>query len=591
MRFIQITSEDEIIDVIDRVFDTTVALDCESTDKNPRKAEIISVVISLDGKTAYSIPAKYLPLLARLANARKLILQNFKYDYQLLFLHGLDLSNTPFTDIMLLHHLIDETKDHDLDSMVKEHFNDPYKEVFWKKHKTFESAPSDEALEYECKDAIYTYRLHDIYTRILNNRVYLVDHVHNLAKALYYTEITGVRVNLDLMLKTKGEMGGRIATYLPKLRQEHDEACNLWELNKWLTELDKRKTAKGKAGVPKPQFNFGSNTQMQWLLYEYYNMPVLKKTEAKLPSTDYETIEKLSVDYPILQTYKDYIDIKTIYGTFVEGLLERVEERKIYPSFNINGTVTGRISHSNPNMGNMPKDGPYRNFFLPDNESVIIGADYSQLEVVIEANLTGDTNLARIVNEGVSKHDITAEGLKIGRDLAKTLNFAMGYHCGPKKVQKLLKCSFEEAQYQWNKYWELYKGCRDLKMLTDAEVDANLPITNLFGRIRHLSVSNGLPEWQIDGMKRQAYNFKIQGPGADFTNRSFYLFSQWLRENDFGRALWSVHDEVVASVKPKYYEQCKSKLTTIMVSMGNEYKLKIPLSSKAYGPLDCWSKA
>lgn len=338
-------------------------------------------------------------------------------------------------------------------------------------------------------------------------------------------------------------------------------------------------------------FNFGSNTQIQWLLYDALKLPITKKTKAKKPATDYETIELLEKDHPKLKTYKDYIEIKTIYGTFVEGLLEKVRNERIYPSFNVNGTTTGRISHSAPNMGNMPKEGPYRSFFRPSPGHAIVGADYSQLEVVIEANLTGDKNLAKIILEGASKHDITNDEMKLkDRHLAKTLNFAMGYHCGVGKLKKLLGCSYKEAEYQWNKYWEVYKGCRDLKLQTDAQVVAGQPIQNLVGRLRHLSESFA-QEWELAAAQRQAYNFLIQGPGADFTNEALYKSSEWLQRFKYGRALFSVHDEVVLDVKREYSTITSEYLVHTMEQIGSKYALKIPLSAKPYLLLDAWAKA
>lgn len=590
MQFISIDSEAQVLDLVSGITNADLALDTETTDKDPRKADLLKIVLSFDGQTAYSIPAKFLPLLVNLKQAKRLRIQNFKYDYHVLYRHGLDLLEVSVVDPMLLHHLIDENSEHSLEYFCKTYYNDSYKEVFWDKYKKYEDASAEDALEYECKDAIYHYLIVDRFLDDLKGKEALIDHVHSLALALLRTEIRGIRVDVPLMQKTKEDLGGRIATYLPELRGLFSNECEEWELEKWSTELEKRKTTKGKALVPRPNFNFASNTQVQWLLYDKLGLPVKKKTQAGKPATDYETIEKLVDLCPRLKTYKDYIDIKTIYGTFVEGLLERVDEERIYPGFNVNGTVTGRISHSNPNMGNMPKEGVYRNFFLPDPGYRIIGADYSQLEVVIEAHVTGDKNLARIVMDGVSKHDITAEGLKIPRDVAKTVNFALGYHCGIKKLSKILACSYQEAEYQYNKYWEVYSGCRDLKLVTDSYVDMGQPLINLFGRQRRFPMKFAA-EWHKEAAKRQAYNFMIQGPGGDFMNKAFYLAHKRFKKSGIGNMLWTVHDEAVGEAKIGREVEASHNLVQIMEDVPKEYNLKFPLKAQPYGPFERWQKA
>lgn len=586
MQFRAVNSYEEA-EIIFNTLPPTISLDTETTGLNPRDDQILRFVVSPDGEIAYSFRKEYLPILLT-RRFEYIYAQNFKFDWAILYHHGIDLTDTPRIDAMLLHHLIDENADHGLGAMVKERYDDGYKDEFWAKYKTYESAPPEEALAYECKDAIYTYRLCQLFANMVEPR--LIDHVHRLAHSLYLTELRGVRIDQPLMEATRVDMGGRIDTYLPALREEFLTECTQWELDAWFKAAEKLKTPKGRANTKRPTFNFGSGQQMQWLIYDALGAPITKKTKAGAPSTDYDAIESLLGAYPRLKTYHDYIEIKTIFGTFVEGLLERVEDGRVYPSFNVNGTATRRISHSNPNLGNQPKEGPYRNFYLPDEGDELGGSDFEQLEIVIEANLTGDKNLAKIIMEGASKHDITAQGLKIPRDLAKTVNFALGYHCGVYKLKSLLKCSAQEAQYQYDKYWELYSGVRDLKLLTDAEVDAGLPIKNLFGCFRHLPATFG-KDWEREAAKRQAYNFKIQGVGAEFTNLALYRTSERLEASGRGRAMWSVHDEVLISARKQHIQEEIAALASAMSGIGKEYGFKLPLSAKPYGPLKRWAKA
>jgi DNA polymerase I len=586
MRFIELKDEGEVSGVI-RDLPESVALDCETDSKEPRKARLLSVSIAA-GDTAYIIPAELLQELSPL-KSRHLILQNFKYDFQVLYRHGLDLTNCTFHDTMLMHHIMDENSEHGLDSMVQAYFKDNYKEAFWKQYKTFEEAPKEVQLEYQGKDAIYTYKLHQFYSKYLDDKRDLVLHVHRLARSLYLTEVYGVRVNLPLMQDTKVSMQAEIESYLPKLREQFFDNCQVWELSKWSSEIDKRKSLKGKLNVPKPRFSFSSDPQISWLLYQSLKLPVLTKTKKGNPSTDYETLVELEKTHPSVELLRRYKGAKTLFSTFVEGMLGKVEGDRIYPEFNVNGTHTGRISHKNPNLGNIPKEGVIRNFFIPDEGRKLGGADFSQLEVVIEANFSRDKNLIKIIKDGASKHDITAQEMKISRDHAKTLNFAMQYRCSPYKVAKLLDCSAEEATYHWNKYWEVYAGVKALMDHVDGLLDSGQPIVNPFGRARHFpdSFAN---KYEHERAKRQAYNALIQGTGADITHRAFYLMSERLVSNRHGRMLWEVHDELLAEIDAKYFAEEIEILVNIMESVGRELKFDIPLKAKAYGPLDCWVK-
>lgn len=602
MKFISLTESSSVESTLSNL-PACIALDTEYTHRDvaevgvpdPRTATLLSIVIAFDHETSYSIPASLVHQLLPLVKCSIIYLQNFKVDYEILARYGLDLTQTKFRDTMLMHHLIDENPPHSLDYMVTTYFGDDYKTVFWGKYNSIDEATPEDRLEYECKDAIYTYKLGVLFDKVLKDRQDLVEHVHRLALSLYWTETEGLSVDCRLINETKDTMGAEIEGLFPAMRAEFLPHAQSWEMQEWVKELDKRKTPKGKANVPCPSFNFGSDRQLSWLMYQSLELPVLKRTKrtpkggGNLPSVDYETFELLEAQGHYMGSVKKYKQLKNLYGTFVLGLLERVEDGYIYPEFNVNGTATGRISHSNPNMGNMPKEGPFRNFFLPGDGMHIFGADYAQLEIILEANLTKDPNTVRIITEGASKHDITAVELKIPRELAKTINFAMGYRCSPFRIQKILKCSANEAQYLWNKYWETYHGVRELQRYCDKRIAEGLPIVNPFGRERHLPTEFE-NEKDRARAQRQGYNALIQGTGGDCMNRAFYLTSEELRVSGKGRMLFSVHDEGVGESNKEDVSWAMGRLVHHMQSLTQYLQLDIPLTAVAYGPLDKWAK-
>ncbi len=492
---------------------------------------------------------------------------------------------------MLLEHLVDERLDHGLGDFALREFSDNYKEEFWSKYKTYQEAPKEEAYEYEMRDGCYTFAAGTKYLEATSRKLDLVRHVHKLQWALFDTEIKGIAVDLELMKRTKEEMGNRIQGYLPRLRSEFDDLCKIWELKKWQEEISKRSTDKGKSGVAKPVFKFSSDTQLRTLLYDesYLGLEVKQKTKKGSPSTSYDSLKELSEEHPEISTIVKYKEEKAVYSTFVEGMLERVEDdQKIYPGFFINGTATGRISHNNPNMGNLPTEGVIRNFFKPDNGNSIIGADYSQLEVVVEANLTEDPQLLKIINEGASKHDITAIGLGLSRDVAKTLNFALQYGAGVHKISKLLGTSHSASEDIFKRYWTLYSGVKALKDQTCKILEETGEVTNLFGRIRHFDKPKN--EFEQAKQQRQAYNHLIQGVGADITNMATYLISDKFKDLSLGRLWFSVHDEIVTEVRNDLIDQAKDVIVKCMEEPNVYLNLKYPVQCKLYGPMQCWGK-
>lgn len=566
-----------------------ISLDTEYSELNIKKAKLLSISIGVSPDLTY-ILKEFGLVRDFLKNAEVIFTWNGTVDAYMLDSAGYSFPRERMLDGMLMEHLIDERVSHSLGDYALRSFNDSYKEEFWEKYKSYQEAPEDEANEYEMRDGCYTFIAGTQYLKQLSNQLELVRHVHRLQWALFDTEIKGIKVNKDLIIQTKQTMSKQINEYLPRLREEYHDAITVWELDKWKTELGKRSTDNGRSRVQRPEFSFASGQQVSWLLYDCLEYTSEEKTKKGNPSTSYETLKGISIDHPELKTLVDYKEAKAVYSTFVEGMLDRVEEdNRIYPGFFVNGTTTGRISHNNPNMGNLPTDGVIRNFFIPDEGNCIIGADYSQLEVVIEANLTQDKQLLRIINEGASKHDITAEGLGIDRNSAKTLNFALQYGAGAKKVSKILGLSFKDSEDIFRRYWELYSGVKALKDITTKEVQDKGQVTNLFGRTRHFDEPEN--HFEAGKQERQAYNFLIQGVGADMMNMAAYLIQEDALKSGWGRLWFSVHDEAVAECKNDLVEQAIDAIVKSMDIPNDYLKLVYRVQVKTYGPFDCWRKA
>ena len=604
-----------------RIMPDVVAIDTEYVSGNPRTTELLLVIVA-DSDRAWAISPSLLPMLTPTIRARKLVfLQDYNHcDTIILLKHGCDLRGTNVHNLIDMHHLLDENAPHDLDARVFAGWGDDYKQRFWNTYGAFEEAPPDEGLEYACKDAIYTYRLGaDNYTNLTCLRAHtfaasqkkailsnLYDHVRKLSAALLETELNGLCVNEKLIRDTKGPMEEQINAYLPKLREQFKDQCEIWELQEWAKIAGKLKTYKGRSNVARPPYNFESDKQLAWLVYGQtggLGLPAEVLTKKKNPSTAYEALESLAKRYPQIQSLVDFKALKGIYATFVKGMLERVDNGRIYPHFNVSGTSTGRISHSDPNMGNLPKEGVIRNFFIPSPGHVIIGADYAQLEVVVELNLTEDPGLKEIILGGASKHDLfkaelDAAGFNLPRSQVKNVNFALQYDAQAPKIAQMIEgckhgykkpCSCKDrAQRIIDIFYTKFSGVKRLKAETSAILARDGMVTNIAGRTRRFTAPRS--EYEKAKQERQAYNFLIQGPAGEACNRAFYRFHQFTQESGTGRALFSVHDEIVAESNKDNADHFMTNLTRIMEYSTQDFNFKYPLTAKAYGPLTFWQK-
>lgn len=567
----------------------TVALDIETTGLS-RTDKILSAAVT--GPTANDVAFFGPEMLHELQLAPegiRFVLHNAPFDLKHLAWAGVRLHDRfEYADTLILSHLLDENGEHGLGALVKRYFNDDYKEEFWSKYKKAEDAPKDALAEYNARDVRYTLLLYiSIREKLSDDRIpeQLVYHVHSLQRSLLETEIAGIAVDRDYLMQKGLELKTTIEALLPKMRACVADEISLIETNEWLKQINLRKTDVGRARVKRPEFSFDSSKQLLELLYEQLKLPKQYNEKSKNLSVDYDSLEKIKDKHPVIGYIQEYREAQKIYGTYIEGTLDRMVEGRIYPSFNVAGTATGRISHSNPNMGNLPRAGGIRGMFIPDPGHVFISADFSQLEVCLSAHFTRDTNLLRIVNEGASQHDITAAALNIPRNTAKTVNFAMQYGCSHFKVSKTLGVSEAEGKKAYDKYWETYQGQKRVMDECGSKVDNGEPIISPFGRRRRFEVRQR-NSW--DSAYRQAWNALVQGTGSDCTSRAFYLADLKLRNRSLGRALFTVHDEIICQVKKEAAEEAQKILLDTMSSVGVELGLTVALRAEGSGACERW---
>lgn len=535
--------------------------------------------------------AELLPELLEAPEGSVYVMHNASFDLKMMAWHGVRLHDKyDYVDSLVMAHLSDENGSHSLGDLVEQRYGDAFKKEFWETYdvKKVSEIPEEALRQYNSKDVHYTLRLYrDLEVCLASDGVprSLVEHVHALQRSLLETEINGIAVDQSYLLEKGVDLRTRIEKLLPQMRNLVASEVEVIECDDWVREIEKRKTPAGRARVARPVFSFDSAKQLQGLLYSNLGLPEQRNDKTKAVSTDYDSLEKIKDRHPVIPLILEYREAQKIYGTYIEGTLERMVEGRIYPSFNVAGTATGRISHSNPNMGNIPREGGIRGMFVPDPGNVLLSADFSQLEVCLSAHFTRDENLLRIVNEGASQHDITSASLKISRGLAKTVNFGMAYGCSHFKVAKVLGVSNEKGKEAYDKYWETYSGQKRVMDECSAKVDRGEPIISPYGRRRRFEARKR-PAW--DGAYRQAWNALVQGTGSDCTSRAFYLADARLRDLGIGKALFTIHDEVLIHVRKDRWEEGQKILVDTMQSVGNEIALTIQLKAEPSGACDRW---
>jgi len=498
---------------------------------------------------------------------------------------------------MLLDHLADENRPHSLDSHIQEISQSTYKKDFWEKYDDWNNADESDKYNYVMMDVVYTQYAHERIEESLKKQGISIDlcqHVHKLAFALLDTRLKGLRIDVKKLVSLGEELFSLIKETEQKMLCSSQPQRELLELNMWSEAIEKAYTPKGKKWkeIPKPSLNFASSAQIGRLLYDYIGLPEQLNSKTKKRTVDDDALEKLGDAHPLLIDLRNYRKYCKMQSAFIDGIRDKLEGNRIYPDYNVNGTVTGRLSHASPNVAQIPSSEEWakiRNVFIPEDGYDVISADYGMLEVVIAAHYSQDPNLLKIINEGASKHDITAEALGVDRASAKTLNFALQYQCGPNKVAKILGVSSKEGQYFYDKYWETYSGEKRVIDECKKRIDDGLPIITLYGRHRRFP-KQFAQQWEKEAAYRAGYSALIQGSGADLTSEAFYLIAKWLKDNGLGRAWFTVHDEILVEADRAATGTTQRQLEHYMLSVGKNRGLSIDLIVEVSTPSKFWTK-
>lgn len=344
------------------------------------------------------------------------------------------------------------------------------------------------------------------------------------------------------------------------------------------------------------EFNINSPKQLGEVLFEKLMLPSGKKTKTGY-STNAEVLERLRRYHPIIDDILEYRQVTKLKGTYVDGLLKTIgEDSRCHTTFKQTGTATGRLSSVNPNLQNIPirteAGRRFRKYFTAsDTNSVLIDADYSQIELRVLAHMSHDPNMteAFVSGEdihtatscrifGVSPDEVTVEM----RKRAKAVNFGILYGMGDFSLADDLKISRAQAKEYIDSYLSSYQGIESYLEETIEGAKKDGYATTMFSRRRYIPELSAPNKMVRNFGERVARNSPIQGSSADIIKIAMINVDKKLKESGLGaRLLLQVHDELLVEC-PR--ENAEAVLDLLRGEMENAVKLDVPLKVEAqYG--------
>jgi DNA polymerase-1 len=357
------------------------------------------------------------------------------------------------------------------------------------------------------------------------------------------------------------------------------------ELGRKMLELEAR--AHEIAGQP---FNLGSPKQLAEVLFEKQGIKPIKKTPGGAPSTDEETLEKLALDYPLPKAILEYRSVSKLKSTYTDKLPRMVNARtgRVHTNYAQAVAVTGRLSSTDPNLQNIPvrtaEGRRIREAFIAPPGSVIVSADYSQIELRIMAHLSGDSGLLEAFANGEDVHRATAaEVFGITREevssqqrrYAKVINFGLIYGMSAFGLAANLGIERSAAASYIDRYFARYPGVKAYMDRTRNAAQERGYVETAFGRRLWLPDIRSGNQGRRQGAERAAINAPMQGTAADIIKLAMIAVQGWLEASKLhAKLIMQVHDELVLEVPLDELDIVKANVPRLMT---NVTKLDVPL--------------
>lgn len=562
------------------------AFDTETDNVDHVHAKLVGISLSVEPYQAAYIPLAHqylgvpeqLPLTEVLAKLKpvlenpeiKKIAQNAKFDYSILANYGIKVSGIAF-DTMLESYVLNSTERHDMDSMANRYLN--HKTITYdeltkvdKKKVTIDAIEVEKTTQYAAEDADITLQLHEkLWPELEKDQ--------ELTKLF-----TDIEMPLAIVLAEMERTG-----VLVDAKQLNDYSI---ELAKQLIDIEAQ--LQSLAGE---KFNPASPKQIQAILFDKHNLPVLKKTPKGDPSTSEEVLSELANEYELprmILFYRGLAKLKNTYTDKLPLMISPIDQR-IHTNYNQIGTITGRLSSNDPNLQNIPvrnEEGRrIRQAFIAPKGCKIISADYSQIELRIMAHLSQDESLLNAFAHDKDIHRVTAgeilgkaesEVTNEERRRAKAVNFGLIYGMSAFGLSKQINIPRKEAQFYIDRYFERYPGVQQYMEQTRQLAAEQGYVETLSGRRLYLPKIRSTNGIEKRGAERAAINAPMQGTAADIIKTAMIKMSEWIKNQstDNIKMVMQVHDELVFEVKDAFVEQYCTEIKKIME---NCYQLSVPL--------------
>ena len=580
-----IRTKKELEDIIKLIKKKGVlSIDTETTSIYPVDAELVGISLSINEREGWFIPINnknlyddeyldkeiYLNLLRPILEdpTIKKIGQNIKYDTIILQNINLNMQGIYF-DTMVASYLLNPSESrHNLDDMAYKYLD--YKTIAYKELVgTGKNAipimdvPLIDLSEYAIEDADITYRLYKLFMKKLMNEELndlFFDLEMPLVSVLAIMERNGVKIDID---------------YFKKLSRENEKL--LKDVVNKIYSL---------AGI---NFNINSTKELSIILFEKLGLPPVKKIKTGY-STNNQVLEALKRKHVIIEYLISYRTLSKLKNTYIDALPRLISNKtgRLHTSYNQTVVATGRLSSSNPNLQNIPIKDDFgkkiREGFIPDDNCIIMSADYSQIELRLAAHISKDANMLRAFEEGIDIHNLTASsifGVEIDsitpdmRRKAKIINFTTIYGGSSYGISQQADIQIVEASKFIIKYFETYPGFKKYIENTIDFARENGYVQTLLGRKRRVLEINSSNRFRREGAERIAINTPIQGTAADLIKVAMINIQRKLiKENYNTKMIIQVHDELVFDVP---IEERESIMKLIKSEMEGAMELLVPL--------------
>lgn len=560
-----INTPDEIGSLIAELLQQkAVAFDTETTGLNALQVDIVGMSFCWEAHTAYYVPCvgereevvKLLQLFEPFFLHEKIekIGQNIKYDIHILMNYNIAVKG-PIFDTMMAHYLLEPDQRHNMDFLSETYLG--YSPISietligkkGKNQKLFSDIEVDKQAEYAAEDADVTWQLAETFKDLMAEQDVkeLLDEVElPLIPVLASCEREGIRIDSEFL----GAYSKDLTEELISIRE------NIFKHAEY-------------------EFNLDSPKQVGEALFDRMKIPYKgKKTKTGQYSTDEDTLTKLKKDHEIIEYILEYRQITKLKSTYIDALPNLINPNtgRIHTTFSQAVASTGRLSSNNPNLQNIPirteRGRKVRKAFVPKNDDyVLLAADYSQIELRLIAELSGDKNMMEAFVNGQDIHTATAakvfgvtmeEVTREMRSNAKTVNFGIIYGVSAFGLSQQTNLSRTESKEIIESYFATYPGIRAYMEENKNLARKNGYVTTILGRkrwLRTINSSNAIVRGQAE---RNAINAPVQGSAADMIKVAMInIQEEMVKKNMESKMLLQVHDELVFDAKKTELEDLK----------------------------------